>query len=93
LPEHAAPISWEAALDLLEASLSATTLERWTPPPTAGPIPERLRARAERLLALQQEHIAALRAELADLDRQRGAVDRVQATAGSAVPRYLDVSA
>lgn len=85
--------AWARALDELEAALSTTTLERWSPPSLAGPMPEALRGRAERLLALQAEHINALRAELLDLDRQRGAIDAVEATGGAAVPRYLDVSA
>ena len=93
-------IDVEAAERLLASPDHATGPEHqpastvWTAPTDAGPVPDRLRPRAEDLLARQQRTAEALALSLAANNRQRDFAARVTgATAARAVPTYLDVQA
>ena len=104
-PERPArPVSWQEALDRLEAhadraermlqGLGATDIEPWTPPADLGPMPLGFLPRARLLLERQQRLMAAMPSVLADLRQQQRVTDRVsEATTTPAPPVYLDVIA
>ncbi|WP_159599297.1 hypothetical protein [Agromyces humi] len=92
------PADWASLLDQMEADYEFASAGRteliqplWQAPEHLGPIPDELRARAERLLSMQQK----LHAELA---KRRGSVARelrgIKAVpkGSSDQPVYLDIA-
>jgi hypothetical protein len=77
----AAPVSWEAYLDSLEAALACLERGTWAELPLAGalgPLPEEARLRASGLLAELRSAEAGLRVQRAELGKRLEALRRVQ---------------
>lgn len=85
--------SWDAQLDLFERDLDSADGAGWTPDPTLGPLPPHLVERARSIAARQLLRTAQLRAEMAAVRDELGAV-QAQLDAARLIPgRRADAAA
>ena len=87
---------WLATLDAMEAELNYKVDDEdagsWTAPTSAGPLPEHLVARAQKLLGAQQMLIARLTDEQATVRQHLAALQIVPSAQPTGQSVYLDVT-
>jgi hypothetical protein len=90
---------WDAALDafaerLAEQRAAITTraaeVGEFTPPDGLGPLPERLRERAARLVEESEAVTAALEAAAARIERELAALERSARSTPPPIPSFFD---